>query len=73
MQRCGWCQGSGFVGAKRCVCAGQTKRYFPNKAKKKVDDTLKSGHKHDMDIFVSETASGMWFTCSCGHTHKVVA
>ena len=73
MIRCGWCQNSGFVGDKRCVCAGKAKPYFPKKVKKKADDMLKSGHKHDANKFLSETKTGWWVECSCGHTHKIEA
>ena len=73
MQRCGWCGNSGFIGSARCTyCPSSGKRYFPGiKPKKKLNDTLKSGHKHTNDLFLYETKSGMYFTCKCGTTHKV--
>lgn len=70
MARCGWCQGTGFKDGKTCVCVVRRKAFFA-KGKKKKDDTLVSGHKHTNDKFLHETATAMWFTCNCGHTHKV--
>lgn len=70
--RCGWCGNSGFIGNAVCgYCPKSGKRYFPNKAKKKVRDTLESGHKHTNDSFLYETKTAMWFDCKCGTTHKV--
>jgi len=73
-QRCGWCGNSGFIGNAVCsYCPKSGKRAFPPKAKKKVRDTLDSGHRHNTDIFVSEVPSGMYFECDCGTTFKVEA
>lgn len=75
MAVCGMCHGTGYFGADRCKCisVASRKAFFAKKvAKKKADDTLKSGHKHGNDKFLHETATSMWFECACGHTHKVL-
>jgi len=76
MPRCGWCGNSGFIGGMRCkYCATPNKGYFPGikSKRKRDDDTLKSGHKHDLNKLLYETKASIWFECSCGHTHKITS
>ena len=71
MPLCGWCHGTGIYYGKTCVCSTKRKPYFPKKARKKENDLLPSGHKHDCASVISTSSTYEWWECSCGHTYKV--